>query len=66
MVTSIVVYLPRTGRKDTLAAIADLEYQMRMRIKRRQTSKEWCELTHEWRNCRRDPGLWELKLTLCG
>lgn len=60
MTTSIVVYLPTGPRKAVLAAIADFEYQLAMRVLRKNAE---LPVAVQWRNCRRDPGVWELKVT---
>jgi hypothetical protein len=63
MTTSIIIYIPHLTRKATMALIRDTEYQMRLR-----TLRKWPHLpvNATWRNCRREPALWELKATMCG
>ena len=60
MKTSTVVYIPHMTRKATQAWIRDVEYQMMLRFQRKWPGQK--EVTVAWRNCRGDPGLWELNV----
>lgn len=59
MITSTIVYMPRDYRKArlALALVRDAEYQMALRASRKGAEKP---IFGKWRNCRCDPGIWEL------
>ena len=62
MATSTVVYIPHltckhAGCKDAVAVIQDAEHQMVLRAERKG---ELPPIFGVWRNCREDPGIWEL------
>lgn len=59
MTTSIIVYLP-TKRRKAVSIVIDTEHQLAMRAIRKGTEQP---IFGKWRNCRCDPGVWELKVT---
>jgi hypothetical protein len=61
MKTSTLVYLPYTSRKDTIAAMADAQHQLRLRAERKLAGRTF---DFRWAPCRRDPDIYQLSIDI--